>query len=110
MALNKQQLAAVKDWQQEEVDMKEEWGDVILVRSMSIGSNDKLSQFKDEAFVYNMIMFCCCNADGSLFFDEPETDIEILKARSPESIIKLFHACEKVNKINLKEDDLAKNS
>lgn len=110
MALNKQKLAAVKDWKQEVVDMTAEWGDVIHIRSMAVGRQQELSKLKDEDFVYGMIMACCCNEDGSLFFDTPIEDVNILKDRTNGSILKLYRACEKVNNIGLPEDEIAKNS
>lgn len=114
MILNKHQVFAADDLRTKVVDMTTEWGGDVKIKMMNAGEQLDFDDFLDsnpgnKEIAFKLIIKCCVDDEGKkLFTDE---DMQFLKMKSSESLMKLFHEILSLNKQNKDDNvDLAKNS
>lgn len=113
MALNREQILKSNDLPRKEVDMKEWWGDVVLIRIMSaaeqIAWGNEAKEADDGEAPFKLIIKCCVDEDGCHLFTED--DIPFLKEKNAAAVLKLFNEIVKFNRLGDGAiEDAAKNS
>lgn len=114
MLLNKHQVFAADDIKTNIVDMQKEWGGDVKIKVMSVGEQLAFDEFinsqpDDKQLAFYLITRSCVDEDNKLMFND--SDIEFLKQKSPESILKLFNAILDINRQQPADvENLAKNS
>jgi len=106
MRLSLQDIQNNIDYKKKIVPMPE-WGGDIEIRTLSVKQELQLSEIKDnEDLIFKLIAMCCINEDGSLLFE----DLEVLKKKSSESVMRLYHEIIGLNKKTDNDiEELAKN-
>jgi len=105
--LTLQDIQSNVDYKKKIVDMPE-WGGEIEIRTLSVKQEMELQAIKsNNDLVFQLIMMCCINEDGSPLFD----DVELLKQKHSEGILHLYNEIMALNKKNDGDiEELAKNS
>ncbi len=109
--LTKDQIKENTDYRQENITV---WGGELCIRSMTAQDRiefeaRQVEDKKDMPIMISMIVACCVNEEGDKFFSVD--DASWLLQKSPESLLKIFEVCVKLNTLTKDNiEDKAKNS